>query len=49
MTSVTAAGTAAVAGLGGRYLTERTNVTQAQRALRVPLAYHPGPAAAGGL
>jgi DMSO/TMAO reductase YedYZ molybdopterin-dependent catalytic subunit len=36
VTSVTAAGTAAVAGLGGRYLTERTNVTQAQRALRVP-------------
>jgi DMSO/TMAO reductase YedYZ molybdopterin-dependent catalytic subunit len=34
--SVTAAGTATVAGLGGRYLTERTNVTQAQRALRVP-------------
>ena len=36
MASVTAAGTATVAGLGGRYLTERTNVTQAQRALRVP-------------
>ncbi len=43
VTSVTAAGTAAVAGLGGRYLTERTNVTQAQRALRVPPPATPAP------
>ncbi len=37
VTSVAAAGTAAVAGLGGRYLGEKTSVTQARSALRVPM------------
>ena len=36
VTGATVAGTAAVAGLGGRYLGERASVTQAQHALRVP-------------
>jgi DMSO/TMAO reductase YedYZ molybdopterin-dependent catalytic subunit len=36
VTSVAAAGTAAVSGLGGRYLGEKTSVNQALRALRVP-------------
>jgi DMSO/TMAO reductase YedYZ molybdopterin-dependent catalytic subunit len=36
VTSATAAGTSAVALLGGRYFGEKANVAQAQRALRVP-------------
>jgi DMSO/TMAO reductase YedYZ molybdopterin-dependent catalytic subunit len=36
VTSAVAVGTAAVTGLGGRYLGEKAGVTQAQRALRVP-------------
>jgi DMSO/TMAO reductase YedYZ molybdopterin-dependent catalytic subunit len=42
-TSVAAAGTAAVTGLGGRLLAERTNVTQAQRSLRIPAPASPAP------
>ncbi len=38
-----AAGTAAVAGLGGRLLTERSSVAQAQATLRVPAPARPGP------
>jgi DMSO/TMAO reductase YedYZ molybdopterin-dependent catalytic subunit len=41
--SVAAAGTAAVTGLGGRLLSERTNVTQAQQSLRIPPAAVPAP------
>jgi DMSO/TMAO reductase YedYZ molybdopterin-dependent catalytic subunit len=42
-TGVTVAGTAAVAGLAGRLLAERTSVTQAQASLRVPKPVHPAP------
>ena len=42
-TSAGVAGTAAVAGLGGRYLTERLTVTSAQQALRIPAAARPAP------
>jgi DMSO/TMAO reductase YedYZ molybdopterin-dependent catalytic subunit len=38
-----AAGTAAVAYLGGRMLGERSAVTQAQKNLRIPPASHPAP------
>jgi DMSO/TMAO reductase YedYZ molybdopterin-dependent catalytic subunit len=43
VTGVTVAGTAAVAGLAGRLLAERTSVTQAQASLRLPAATHPAP------
>jgi DMSO/TMAO reductase YedYZ molybdopterin-dependent catalytic subunit len=43
VTGVTVAGTAAVAGLAGRLLGERTSVTQAQASLRLPAATHPAP------
>ena len=36
VTGAAAAGTAAVTGFGGRLLSERTNVTQAQKSLRIP-------------
>jgi DMSO/TMAO reductase YedYZ molybdopterin-dependent catalytic subunit len=36
ITGAAAAGTAAVTGFGGRLLSERTNVTQAQKSLRIP-------------
>ena len=36
VTGVAVAGTAAVTGFGGRVLSERTNVTQAQKSLRIP-------------
>jgi DMSO/TMAO reductase YedYZ molybdopterin-dependent catalytic subunit len=42
-TGATVAGTAAVAGLAGRLLAERTSVTQAQASLRVPRPVHPAP------
>jgi DMSO/TMAO reductase YedYZ molybdopterin-dependent catalytic subunit len=42
-TGVTVAGTAAVAGLAGRLLAERTSVTQAQASLRLPAPTHPAP------
>ena len=38
-----AAGTAAVAGLGGRLLSERSSVAHAQATFRVPAAARPGP------
>ena len=41
--SATAAGTAAVAGFGGRLLSERTDVTQAQKSLRIPPPAVPAP------
>jgi DMSO/TMAO reductase YedYZ molybdopterin-dependent catalytic subunit len=40
---VTVAGTAAVSGLAGRLIAERTGVTQAQASLRVPRPVHPAP------
>jgi DMSO/TMAO reductase YedYZ molybdopterin-dependent catalytic subunit len=43
VTGVAAAGTAAVTGLGGRLLSERTNVTQAQKSLRIPAPASPAP------
>ncbi len=42
-TGVVAAGTAAVAGLGGRLLAERSSVSRAQAALRVPPPAHLAP------
>jgi DMSO/TMAO reductase YedYZ molybdopterin-dependent catalytic subunit len=48
VTSGAAAGTAAVAGLGGRLLFERTSVAQAQASLRVPAPAHPGPVLPAG-
>jgi DMSO/TMAO reductase YedYZ molybdopterin-dependent catalytic subunit len=42
-TGVTVAGTAAVAGLAGRLLAERTSVSQAQASLRLPAPTHPAP------
>jgi hypothetical protein len=44
VTSAAVAGTAAVAGLGGRLLSERSSVAQARAALRVPVPARPGPA-----
>lgn len=41
--SAAAAGTAAVTGFGGRLLSERTNVTQAQKSLRIPPPAVPAP------
>jgi DMSO/TMAO reductase YedYZ molybdopterin-dependent catalytic subunit len=41
--SSAAAGTAAVAYLGGRLLGERSSVAQAQRSLRIPAPVHPAP------
>ncbi len=41
--SAAAAGTAAVTGLGGRLLSERTDVTQAQKSLRIPPPAVPAP------
>ena len=46
--SATAAGTAAVAGLGGRLLSERSSVARAQAALRVPAPARPAPALPSG-
>jgi DMSO/TMAO reductase YedYZ molybdopterin-dependent catalytic subunit len=42
-TGAVAAGTAAVAGLGGRLLAERSSVSRAQASLRVPAPAHPAP------
>jgi len=42
------AGTAAVAGLGGRLLSERSSVARAQAALRVPAPARPAPALPSG-
>jgi DMSO/TMAO reductase YedYZ molybdopterin-dependent catalytic subunit len=42
-TGVTVAGTAAVAGLAGRLLAERTSVTQARASLRLPAPTHSAP------
>ena len=41
--SATAAGTAAVTAFGGRLLSERTDVTQAQKSLRIPPPAVPAP------
>ena len=41
--SAAAAGTAAVTGLGGRLLSERSSVAHAQAALRLPAPSRPGP------
>jgi DMSO/TMAO reductase YedYZ molybdopterin-dependent catalytic subunit len=43
VTGVAAAGTAVVAGLAGRLLSERSSVSQAQAALRLPKPAHPAP------
>jgi DMSO/TMAO reductase YedYZ molybdopterin-dependent catalytic subunit len=43
VTGVAAAGTAAVAGLAGRLLAERSSVTLARSALRLPAPAHPAP------
>jgi DMSO/TMAO reductase YedYZ molybdopterin-dependent catalytic subunit len=43
VTSAAAAGTAVVAGLAGRTLSERSSVAQAQAALRLPRPAHPAP------
>jgi DMSO/TMAO reductase YedYZ molybdopterin-dependent catalytic subunit len=43
ITGVTAAGTAAVAGLAGRLLAEHSSVTQARASLRLPAPAHPAP------
>jgi len=42
-TSAAAAGTAVVAGLAGRLLSERSSVSQAQSSLRLPRLVHPAP------
>ncbi len=42
-TGAAVAGTAAVAGLGGRFLSERSSVAQDQASLRVPAPVRPGP------
>jgi DMSO/TMAO reductase YedYZ molybdopterin-dependent catalytic subunit len=42
-TGVAVAGTAAVAGLGGRFLAERSSVAQDRAELRVPVPARPGP------
>ena len=42
-TGAAAAGVAAVAGLGGRFLSERSSVAQDQASLRVPVPARPGP------
>jgi DMSO/TMAO reductase YedYZ molybdopterin-dependent catalytic subunit len=42
-TSVAAAGTAVVAGLAGRLLSERSSVSEAQSSLRLPRPAHPAP------
>jgi len=42
-TGVAAAGTAAVAGLGGRLLAEHSSVARAQASLRIPAPAHPAP------
>ena len=42
-TGVVAAGTAAVAGLGGRLLAEHSSVARAQASLRIPAPVHPAP------
>ncbi len=46
--SAAAAGTAAVAGFGGRLLDERSSVAQAQATLRVPAPAQPGPSLPAG-
>jgi DMSO/TMAO reductase YedYZ molybdopterin-dependent catalytic subunit len=43
LTGAAVAGTAAVTGLGGRLLSERSSVAQAQKSLRVPVPVSPGP------
>ena len=43
VTGVAAAGTAGVTALAGRLLSERTNVTQAQKSLRIPAPASPAP------
>ncbi len=43
VTGATAAGTAVVAGLAGRLLAERSSVSRAQAALRLPKPVHPAP------
>jgi DMSO/TMAO reductase YedYZ molybdopterin-dependent catalytic subunit len=48
LTGVAAAGAAAVAGLGGRFLSERSSVAQDQASLRVPVPARPGPVLPGG-
>ena len=42
-TSAAAAGTAVVAGLAGRLLSERSSVSEAQSSLRLPRPVHPAP------
>jgi DMSO/TMAO reductase YedYZ molybdopterin-dependent catalytic subunit len=42
-TGAVAAGTAAVAGLGGRFLSERSSVAEDRASLRVPVPVRPGP------
>jgi DMSO/TMAO reductase YedYZ molybdopterin-dependent catalytic subunit len=46
--SAAAAGTAAVTGFGGRLLSERTDVTQSQKSLRIPPPAVPAPPLAAG-
>jgi DMSO/TMAO reductase YedYZ molybdopterin-dependent catalytic subunit len=48
LTGAAAAGTAAVAGLGGRLLSERSSVALAQRSLKVPRPVRPGPVLPAG-
>jgi DMSO/TMAO reductase YedYZ molybdopterin-dependent catalytic subunit len=48
ITGLTAAGTAAVAGLAGRLLAEHTSVAQARASLRLPAPAHPAPALPAG-
>lgn len=47
-TGAVAVGTAAVAGLGGRFLSERSSVAQDRASLRVPVPVRPGPVLPGG-
>ncbi len=47
--SVAAVGTAAVTGFGGRLLSERTDVTQAQKSLRIPPPAFPAPPLPAGV
>ena len=42
-TGVVVAGTATVAGLGGRLLAEHSSVSRAQASLRIPVPAHPAP------
>jgi DMSO/TMAO reductase YedYZ molybdopterin-dependent catalytic subunit len=47
-TGAAAAGAAAVAGLGGRFLSERSSVAQDRASLRVPVPARPGPVLPAG-